>query len=154
LAGCAARAAFDTSFPPNRADDLSGVLARVRQAPRAPQIPVVIGVRAEPRGVFAYDLRERRMLFSEATEVDGLPLAAGSFAVVPERGKVRVRALAGGRVVQELSPGGMRLIGADGDGEITAIALSTGGSYEGRSQLVVMRGGAVTAKLDTKYPLG
>jgi hypothetical protein len=154
LAGCATRAAFDTSFPPNRAQDLNGVLARVRQAPRAPQLPVVIGVRAEPRGVFAFDLRERRMLFSVAAQVDGMPLAAGPYAVVPEAGAVRVRALLGGRVVHELSSDGMRLVGADGDGEITAIALSTGGSYEGRSQLVVLRGDTIAAKLTTKYPLG
>jgi hypothetical protein len=154
LCGCATRAAFDTSFPPNRAQDLNGVLARVRQAPRAPQMPVVIGVRDEPRGVFAFDLRERRMLFSETTEVVGLPLAAGPYAVVPERGAVRVRALTSGQVVNELAADGMRLVGADGDGEVTAISLSTGGSYEGRSQLVILRGGSVTAKLTTKYPLG
>jgi hypothetical protein len=154
LAGCATRAAFDTSFPPNRAQDVKGVLERARQAPRAPQTPVVLGVRAEPRGVFAFDLRERRMLFSEAAEVEGLPLVAGPYAVVPERGAVRVRALRGGQVVRELALDGMRLVGADGDGSVAAIVLSTGGSYDGHSQLVILRDGAVTAKLDTKYPLG
>ncbi len=151
---CATHTAFDTSFPLNREPELRSVLARIQQSPRAPQAPVVLGVRGEPRGVFAFDLRERRMLFSETTAVDGLPIAAGSFAVVPEQGKVRLRALTSGRVVRELDTDGMRLIGADGDGEVSAVVLSTGGTYEGRSRLVILRGDSVTKTLSVKHPLG
>jgi hypothetical protein len=153
-AGCAAHGALETSFPLSREQDLQPILARAQQAARAPLAPVVVGVRGEPRGVFAYDLRERRLLFSEAAEVDGVPVVAGHFVVVPEKGAVRLRALNSGRVVRSLPSDGMQLIGADGDGTVTAVVLSTGGSYEGRSQLVMLRGDSVVKTLTVKRPLG
>jgi hypothetical protein len=65
-----------------------------------------------------------------------------------------VRSLADGSVVKEFDTDGMHLVGADGDGDVTAIVLSTGGSYGARSLLAIMRGGAVVQRMRVDRALG
>ena len=154
VTGCASRAAFDTTFPLTKEHDLHGLLARMHAAPGAPQLPVVVGVRQQPRGVFAFDLSAQRLLFSQEADVSGKPLAAGPYAVVPEGEKLRLRRLSDGSVVREIEAAGMHLIGADGDGSVTALVLSTGGSYAARSRLVIVRGEEISANLLVEQTLG
>jgi hypothetical protein len=157
LSGCASHAAFDSTFPVGRQDHLNAVVSRLAGAARPPQTPVVVGVSGSEgpaRGVFAYDLAAQKLSFSTPAPVDGLPIAASNYVVVPEGDTVRVRALATGSVVHELDADGMHLIGADGDGDITAVVLSTGGSYGARSLLVIMRGGAIVQRMRIERPLG
>jgi hypothetical protein len=157
FAGCASRAAFDTTFPIGRQDQLNAVLSRIASASRPAQTPVVVGVTGtsdQTRGVFAYDLAAQKLSFSTPAPVDGLPIAASNFVVVPEGDTVRVRSLATGSVEQEFDSDGMHLIGADGDGDLTAIVLSSGGSYGARSLLVIMRGSSVVQRMRVARPLG
>jgi hypothetical protein len=157
FAGCASRAAFDTTFPVGRQTDLNAVLSRIAGASRPVQTPVVVGVTGGAegaRGVFAYDLAAQKLSFSTQAAVDGLPIAASNFVVVPEGDTVRVRALATGSVVHEIDADGMHLIGADGDGDVTAVVLSTGGSYGAHSLLVIMRGGSIVQRLRAERPMG
>jgi hypothetical protein len=155
--GCASRAAFDTTFPVGRQEQLNAVLARIAGASRPAQTPVVVGVTGgsdQARGIFAYDLSAQKLSFSTQAPVDGLPIAAGSFVVVPEGDTVRVRALASGSVLHEIDSDDMHLIGADSDGDVTAIVLSTGGSYGASSLLVILRGGSVVRRMRVERPLG
>jgi hypothetical protein len=152
--GCASRAAFDTSFPPNRSRDLDGVLARIAGAPRPNQTPVVVGVSDAPRSLFAFDLAAQRLLFSTPSDVRGVPVAAGPFVVAPEGERLRVRELQTGQVVEDIDANGMHFVGADGDGSVTAVVLSSGGSYGSRSLLLLLRGRDVSKKLWVNTALG
>lgn len=157
FAGCASRAAFDGTFPVGKQDHVNAVLARIAGASRPVQTPVVVGVTGSSdsaRGVFAYDLSAQRLAFSLPAKVDGLPIAASNYVVVPETDAVRVRSLADGSVVKEFDNDGMHLIGADGDGDLTAIVLSTGGSYGARSLLAIMRGASVVQRMRVDRALG
>jgi hypothetical protein len=153
-AGCGSPGAFSTTFPLNHRPQLNAVLAQIAAAPRSAQTPVVVGVSDNPRGLFAYDLAGQRLLFSTPTDVRGVPVAAGPFVVAPEGQRVRVRELTSGRVVQELDASGLNFVGADSDGTITAVVLSSGGSYGARSLLVIMRGEQISKKLWVEQALG
>jgi hypothetical protein len=153
-AGCAAPKAFSTSFPVNREDALKAALAQARAHPRGPARPVVVGVTNTPRGVFAYDVAQKRMLWNQPLQVSGVPLSAGNFVVVPEGEHIRVRALDTGSVVLDVPRQGMNLVGADSDGQLTAIALSTGGSMGARSRLLLIDGTSVRFNEQVSHPLG
>jgi hypothetical protein len=164
-AACGTPGAFATSFPVNRKDALSAALARARAQPRPVQRAVVVGVTDEPRGSFAYDIAAGRLLWKQPADVSGVPVAAGEFAVVPEGDKVRVRALDGGGEVLSLASDGLHLIGADGDGRVTAIVLGSGGSMVSsraggrastgaRSRLVVLEGRSVRFQTEVDHALG
>ncbi len=153
LVACATTTPFASNFP-NGGDRLKLALARVKAAPHAAQAPVVVGVVEQPRAVFAYDLAAERLLFEQPIEAVALPFVAGAFVVVPEERKVTVRRLSDGRVVESFSRDGMQLVGADGDGALTAIALSTGGAMNVRSRLVLMRGDSISADRKLERELG
>ncbi|HEX6245895.1 MAG TPA: hypothetical protein VFZ61_33450 [Polyangiales bacterium] len=153
-AGCASRPAFDTAFPPNRSTDLNTVLARIANAQPPAAAPVVVGVSDAPRSLFAYDLASQRLLFSTPTDVHGVPVAAGPFVVAPEGEHVRVRDLTSGQVVEDLDAAGMQFVGAASDGSVSAVVLSSGGSYGSRSELVLMRGRDVSKRLSVDTSLG
>lgn len=144
-AGCAVQESFGSTFPVNRKDELAAALTRAKQGGRAKARQVVVGVTEQPRGIFAYDLDSQHLLFQQAADVSGVPAVAGPYAVVPEGQVVRVRQLVGGSSVLDIPAEGMHLVGADSDGTVTAIVLSTGGSMGARSKLVVLENGAVTS---------
>jgi hypothetical protein len=139
LAGCAGSAAFTPMFP-NGGPKLEQALARAHAGGEQALPPVVVGVVDAPRAVFAYDIAAGKTLFREPAQVVGMPSIAGEFAVVPEASRVTVRRLRDGSVVKEFALDGMHLVGADGDGEVTALVLSTGGSMNMRSRLVIFEG--------------
>ncbi len=154
LAGCAARDSFGTTFPVNQTDDLAKALAQAKAAQYRPLPQVVVGVLEEPRAVFAYDLSAQRLLFKKRIQVTGVPLPAGPFVVVQETNKVTVRHLHNGKSVLELPADGMHLVGADSDGTVTAVALSTGGSMGARSKLVIMQGDHVWGTREIPRQIG
>ena len=102
LVGCAARDSFGSTFPVNQSDQLAKALAQAKAAPFRPNPQVVVGVLEGPRSVFAYDLSAQRLLFKVATNVSGVPLPAGPFAIVPEGDVVHVRHLSNGKSVLEI----------------------------------------------------
>jgi hypothetical protein len=152
--GCGSHTAFSTTFPLNRESDLRSVLARVNGASRPAQTPVIVGVSDNPRSLFAYDLAAQRVLFSSPTDVRGVPVAAGPFVVAPEGERVRVRDLHSGKVLQDFDANGLNFIGADSDGSVSAVVLSSGGSYGAHSLLVILRGQEVVQKLHVEHALG
>lgn len=154
LVGCAAQRAFGPTYPDNQRADVAAVLARVAQNPRSEQRSVVVGVTAQPRQVFAFDLDADRLLFKQAAPVTTAPIAAGNYVVTPEQGSVTVRDLDTGAVRFEVPSDGMGLIGADADDHVLAIVLSTGGSMGARSKLIVLRDGGLVLSQAINEPLG
>jgi hypothetical protein len=151
--GCAGSAPFSASFP-NGGERVDQALARANAAPHGPASAVVVGVADAPRSLFAYDLSARRMLFRVPAEAHGVPSIAGELVVASETTKVTVRRLRDGVLVQEFPLDGMHLIGADGDGTLSAIVLSTGGTMNVRSRLLLLSGERVSADRSVTRGLG
>ena len=153
LSGCAGSMSFSSSFP-NGGDRVSQALARAKSAPSPESSAVIVGVADAPRSVFAYDLSARRMLFRQPAQATGLPIAAGELVVVPETSRVTIRRLRDGTVLHTLEADGMQLIGAAGDSTTSAIVLSTAGTMNVRSRLVILQGERISADLPLARGLG
>ena len=70
-----------------------------------------------------------------------LPLLAGSMVVTQEASGIVARSVANGEEkLHGIDEEGNRLVGADGAGNVTAIAISTGPAASPRGRLVVARG--------------
>jgi hypothetical protein len=143
-AGCAGTQPFDSSFA-SGGDRVGQSLARARASVTTASRPVIVGVADAPRSVFAYDLSGQRLLFRQNAQVVGLPWVAGELVAVPEADKVTLRRLRDGSVLHALPLDGMHLIGAAGDSSTSAVVLSTGGTMNVRSRLVMLRGEQVTS---------
>ncbi|HEX5657250.1 MAG TPA: hypothetical protein VFX59_08640 [Polyangiales bacterium] len=153
VAGCAGSAPFKPQFP-NGGPQLKDALERAHAGASHGQSSIVLGVSDAPRAVFAYDIDAGKLLFREAAQVNALPSIAGELAVVPEATRITVRRLRDGSVVKELPLDGMHLVGADGDGTIAAVVLSTGGSINTHSRLVIFEGEKVRSDRTTTRALG
>lgn len=153
LMACAGSKPFTPMFP-NGGPALTDALARAHAAGSPAQSAVVLGVSEGPRAVFAYDIAAGKLLFREPAEVTAMPSLAGELAVVPEATRVTVRRLADGAIVKELPLDGMHLVGADGDGVTAVVVLSTGGSINTHSRLLIFEHGHVRSDLSTSRALG
>jgi hypothetical protein len=154
LAACGTPGAFSTSFPVNKEPELAAALSRARAHPRPAQRAVVVGVTDAPRATFAYDLAAKRLLWKQPGPVSGVPAVAGELVAVPEGDHVRLRALETGAEVLALPTDGMNLVGADSDGQVSAIVLGTGGSMGARSRIVLLEGNAVRWSREIDHALG
>ncbi|MEY4515396.1 MAG: hypothetical protein RLZZ450_7518, partial [Pseudomonadota bacterium] len=139
MSGCAGSLSFSSSFP-NGGDRVSQALARAKSAQVVVPAPVIVGVADGPRSVFAYDLLAQRLLFRAPAQVSGMPIAAGELVVVPEGTSITIRRLRDGSVLHTLPLDGMQLIGAEGDATTSAVVLSTGGTMNVRSRLIILQG--------------
>jgi hypothetical protein len=153
MTGCAGGAPFASTFP-NGGPQLKEALERAHAAGSHAQPALLLGVSDAPRAVFAYDIEANRLLFREPAQVNALPSIAGELAVVPEATRVTVRRLRDGAIIKELPLDGMHLVGADGDGSIAAVVLSTGGSIDTHSRLVIFEGERVRSDRATTRALG
>ena len=150
---CATAGPFTTTFPVGGAR--VGQTMTEAKAHKNPVLrPLIVGVADAPRSLFAYDLGAGQMLFRTAANVNGLPSIAGELIAVPEVDKVTIRRLRDGSVLRELPLDGMHLIGADGDATTSAIVLSTGGTMNARSRLLIVQGEQVTLDREIKRALG
>jgi hypothetical protein len=154
LAACGTPGAFSTSFPVNKEPELAAALSRARARPRPAQRAVVVGVSDAPRGTFAYDVAAKRLLWKQPAAVSGVPAVAGELVAVPEGDHVRLRALETGAEVLAIPTEGMNLVGADSDGQISAVVLGTGGSMGARSRLVLLEGNTVRWSREVDHALG
>ncbi len=154
VSACAGPRAFGRTYPDNRLDQVSAVLARVQANPRPEQRPVVVGATARPREVFAYDLAANKLMWKRPASITTVPIAAGNFVITPEASSITIRDLETGNVRFEVPTDGMGLIGADGDDHVTAIVLSTGGSMGARSKLIIVSDGNLALSESVEEPLG
>ncbi|MET0285375.1 MAG: hypothetical protein ABW352_12925 [Polyangiales bacterium] len=153
VTGCAGSAPFTPMFP-NGGPRLKDALDRAHAQPTHTQASVVLGVSDQPRAVFAYDIDNGKLLFREAAQVNAIPSIAGELAVVPEATRITVRRLRDGAIIKELPLDGMHLVGADGEGAFAAVVLSTGGSINTHSRLVIFESEKVRSDRTTTRALG
>lgn len=142
------------NFPDDRPDDVRAVLARVAAAGPRTERDVVVGLTPAPARLWAYDLSAGRLLWEQPSEAENTPHVAGAYVVAQEPSGIVVRRLADGSVATRFDDGELSLMGADGEGELAAIALSTGGAVGARSRLVVVRGGGVASQLELDQAIG
>ncbi|MBX3248199.1 MAG: PQQ-binding-like beta-propeller repeat protein [Myxococcales bacterium] len=152
LTACGGGASFDTRFPDNRASDLDAVLSRLGRPSAAP--PVAALLTTEPKLVLV-GLPDGAIRWSEPVVSPlSAPHIAGDYVILHEQRGVVVRDLATGATRTTLPDDAMHLAGADGEGALAALVLSTGGGVGARSRLVVLDRGSVRWKRNLEQAVG
>jgi len=146
--------AFDVHFPDNRPAQIDTVLSQIsRQGPRVDP-PVVVGLTSDPAHLFVYDLRRSSMLWRAPVSSRTIPHVAGSVIVTQEEEGVVARDLWTGAVRFRAEDGALHLVGADGDGSVSAVVLSTGGGVGAHSRILLATEGAVDHDFEVDHAMG
>lgn len=141
-------------FPDDRPEDVRAVLDRVQAAGPRRDPEIVVGLTPEPMRLWAWDVAGGRARWEQPVQAETMPHVAGDYVVVQEAGAIVVRRITDGTVATRWSDDELALSGADGEGELAAISLSTGGAVGARSRLVAIRGGSVAWRLDLEQAIG
>ncbi|MDQ3034678.1 MAG: PQQ-like beta-propeller repeat protein, partial [Myxococcota bacterium] len=154
IAGCGGAQSLAHDFPDDRPADVRAVLDRLAAAGPRRDDEVVVGLTPEPMRLWAWDIAAGRTRWEQPVQAETMPHVAGDYVVVQEPGGIVVRRLADGSIATRFDDGELTLSGADGEGELAAIALSTGGAVGARSRLVAVRGGSVAWQLAMDQAIG
>lgn len=147
--------AFSHRFPDDRIDHVEAVVARLASVPPEHDRSIVLLAATSPDRVVAYDLAAQRTLWEQPATLRTIPYVAGHYAVTQEEGGVVVRALdQGGQVTARIADDQMGLVGADGDRDSGAIALSTGGAVGARSVLIGLSHGSPSFRASVEQAIG
>lgn len=156
--GCGAairRGGIAQEFPDDRPEHVQAVLARMAAA--APRVDpgIVIGLTPAPLRLWAWDLEAQRLLWeTDIATADTMPHAAGEWVVVEEGSDVVVRAMRDGRVSARIPTGELRLAGADGEGELSVLTVSSGGGVGALSRVIVLSGGSPAWQIELEQAVG
>jgi hypothetical protein len=157
VAGCgggATSGAFSQRFPDDRVDHVEAVVARLQQAPPEHDRSIVLLAATSPDRLIAYDLASQHTLWEQPATLRTVPYVAGHYVVSQETDGVVVRAIDGGRETARIADQQMGLVGADGDRDSGAIALSTGGAVGARSVLVGLSHGSPSFRAAVDQAIG
>ncbi len=148
--------AFRPTFPDNRSTDIDAVLARVHAAPARQDEPLAVGVTASPHTLYAVDLNGGSVRWRKTLQgsIVAAPLLAGGTVLTHESAGIVGRSTRSGDTQFTTGDAGLHLVGADGEGDLVAFALSTGGGVSARSKLVVARGGRIAWTKEVEFALG
>lgn len=152
--GVLGSAAFSQRFPDDRVDHVEAVVARLGTVPPEHDRSIVLLAATAPDRLIAYDLATQHTLWETPATLRTVPYVAGHYVVSQEADGVVVRALDGGRETARIADNQMGLIGADGDRDSGAIALSTGGAVGARSVLVGLSHGSPSFRAEVDQALG
>lgn len=145
--------AFAVRYPDNVAPDFMNVVQRAQAgAHRAPP-PIAAGVTASGR-LYAYDLAAKRVLWEVPAKPRFAPLLAGNAVVIQEGGRVVGLDIKTGAQRFQFDAGDMHLVGADGEGDRSVIALTSGQGTYARSQVVLMQGTQRVWNHTVAHPVG
>lgn len=147
-------AAFSHRFPDDRVDHVEAVVARLAQVPPEHDRSIVLLAATQPDRLLAYDLASQTTLWEIEATLRTIPYVAGHYVVTQEAGGIVVRALDGGRETARIDDHQMGLVGADGDRDSGAIALSTGGAVGARSVLIGLSHGSPSFRAELDQALG
>jgi len=157
-AGCgggSAASAFSPTFPDSDAGRVRALSDRIASAPPREAPGVVVGTTGGSASrLFAWDTATGRSLWSVPTAARGVPLVAGRLVLTDEDGRVVARALRDGREVYATETEARHLIGADGEGSLTAFTLSTGGGEGASSRIVLLEDGTERWTRDALHAVG
>lgn len=152
LVACGGGASFSPTFPDNRRGDIDALGSRLGPAPTAE--PVAAMLTTEPKLVVV-GLEDGAIRWSASVDSPvSPPHIAGDYVVLHERGGVVVRALDGGAERIRIEDESMFLTGAGGEGDLVALALSTGGGVGARAKLVVIEEGSLAFSRELEQALG
>ncbi|WP_157069442.1 PQQ-binding-like beta-propeller repeat protein [Sandaracinus amylolyticus] len=154
LVGCGGSQGLAVDFPDDRPDDVRAVLDRVAAAPPRQEPEIVVGLTPAPMRLWAYDAAAGRALWEQTVEAETTPQVAGDYVVTQEPSGIVVRRLSDGSVATRFGDDELSMTGADGEGALAAIALSTGGAVGARSRLVVVSNGGVAWQLGVEQAVG
>jgi len=140
LLGCSgAPAAFATRYPDNVEPDFAAVVNRAQAGAQRSTPPIAAGVTAAGH-LYGYDLAAKRVLWQTPAKPRFSPLLAGNAVVIQEGGRIVGLDVKTGSQRFQFDAGDMHLVGADGVGERTVIALTSGQGTYARSQVVLLEG--------------
>ena len=146
--------AFGPTYPDNQASAIDQVTARLRANPAPDPAPVAVGLTAEPQ-LYAVDLTSGAQRWKVAAEHPASgPQIGGPLVFLHETRGVVARDLATGAERFVVEDDALHLAGAGGEGEWSAMALTTGGGVGAQSKLVIARGGRVQHELSVPFALG
>ncbi|MFO0685436.1 MAG: PQQ-binding-like beta-propeller repeat protein [Sandaracinus sp.] len=145
---------FSQRFPDDRVDHVEAVVARLGAVPPEHDRSIVLLAASDPDRLLAYDLARGETLWEIEAHLETIPYVAGHYVVTQEPGGVVVRALDGGRETARIPDEEMGLIGADGDRDSGAVALSTGGAVGARSVLVGLSHGSPSFRASVDQAVG
>ena len=151
-AGCGGRA-FEPEFRDVAEPERSQVIDALDTIEKRHIKPVVVGVSDSPEMLFAWDLDQAKMIWSRPVKALSMPIVAGDLVVIHEADGIVARHLSDGEEAFELDDQA-RLVGADGDGDITVISLDLGAQSKSRGILVGAQGGEKKWTNDLKLPVG
>ncbi|MEY4582283.1 MAG: hypothetical protein RL701_6986 [Pseudomonadota bacterium] len=153
LACGGATGAFAPRYPDNLEPELNELVARAKAGAQRTVPAVSVGI-SERGNLFAYDLAGKRVLWEVPSKSRFSPLLAGNVVVVQEGERVYGFDLKLGAPRFQFDAGGMQLVGADGVGDRTVIALTLGQGTFARSRVVFMRGGTRAWEHGLEAPVG
>lgn len=156
LIGCAsARPSFHLNFPDNRPGDAEQVLAAIAQHPTPTAAPLAIGLTDEPHQLYAFRLDEGQELWSQPVrDPQTGPLLAGELVYIAEGTHMVARRIRDGRRVFDVALDHRHLVGAAGDGSLSAFVISTTGGVGAHSLVGIASGGTIVHRLAVDAAVG
>lgn len=156
LSACGASGgpAFAPTFPDNVDASVQAVLARLRSAP-APSAEPAVAAGVSGDELVVVDLGEERLLWKRpiASPVSA-PQIAGDLVILHEQRGVVARDLRSGEERFTVPDEALYLAGADGEGDLAILSLTTGGGVGARSKIVLARAGRVQWTKTIDYAAG
>ena len=154
LAACGGAGGLSPAFPEARRAELEAITAELEAAAPREEGAVVVGVSPAPVRLWAWDARTGSVRWAVEAAPEVAPRVAGDVVVSQEAGSLVVRRLADGGVAARVETDGLTLRGADGEGGLSVLTLSTGGGVGARSRVVLLRNGAVAWSLAVDQAVG
>lgn len=143
---------FSTSWQDDQGRSISEVLNRLHGAKPAASTDVVVAVAgAKADKLLGLSLSGGGAPWTFQHALDARPIVAGGVVVASGGGEVFAVDAASGKRLWARPTGGLALLGAGDDGQITAVLLQRGA---GSTVLVIGRDGAVRRQIETEKQLG
>jgi outer membrane protein assembly factor BamB len=156
LVACASDPGHPKTFSTDWLDDhgrsIGEVYARVRGAKEPPTTDLVVSVAGNGDKVVATPLGSAGQAWTTTHALDVRPIIAGSVVVLSGGGEISAHDAFSGKKLWARPSGGLPLLGAGDDGNITAMTLPRSGG--GSTLLIVGRNGTVKRQLETDKALG
>lgn len=140
---------FSTDWTDDQGKSIEEVYARLRSAPQKAETDLVVSVAGKEK-IIATPLGDGAA-WSVNHPLDARPIIAGSVVVVSGGNEIVAYDARSGKRLWARPSGGLPVLGAGDDGNITAVTLSTS---KGSTLLVVGRDGSVRNQIETSQALG
>jgi len=155
LAACGSDPSHPKTFSTDWLDDqgrsIAEVQAKLRGTKERPSTDLVVSVAGNGDKIIATPLGNVGRPWTVTHALDVRPIVAGSVVVLSGGGEIVAHDAGTGKKLWTRPSGGLPLLGAGDDGELTALTLSRSG---GSTLLVVGRNGTVKRQLETDKALG